>query len=139
MKIVLTLQGNVSGLREWDEFAAARATQVMLYLRLGQLQMAEQVLDQLLPIPVRTVGFYAPLPTICALALLAAEQGDSGQAVELYTVASNSPLGSNSRWIQDVVGTQIDALIATMDPDSYQAARARGQTRDLYGTLTALL
>jgi hypothetical protein len=71
--------------------------------------------------------------------LLLADQGEKERAVELYALAARYPRVANSHWFDDIVGQHIAAVAATLPPDMVEAARARGQTRDLEATVAELL
>jgi hypothetical protein len=68
-----------------------------------------------------------------------AAEGQELQAVELYALASRYPFVANSIWFADVVGQKIEAITATLPPETVTAAQERGRARDLWETATELL
>jgi tetratricopeptide (TPR) repeat protein len=85
------------------------------------------------------IGFVPLMVALSGLALLAADEGEAGRAVELYALATRHPLVSNSRWFEAVAGNHIAAVAATFPPDAVAAARERGRARDLEATVAELL
>jgi predicted ATPase/DNA-binding CsgD family transcriptional regulator len=83
--------------------------------------------------------FLELMTVLAGIALLLADEGQVERAVELYALASRYPFVANSRWFEDVAGSQITALAANLPEAAVTAARQRGQARDLDATLTELL
>lgn len=82
------------------------------------------------------------MPLLFALplvALLLADQGEQERAVELYALASRYPFVANSCWFEDVAGSHIAAVAATLPPEVVAAAQDRGRVRDLEATVAELL
>jgi len=108
-------------------------------LGLGDTHQAQRHLRQALQTATQIQAF---LPTILALvvtALLLAERGERERAVELYALASRYLYVANSRWFEDMVGKQIEAIAATLPPEVVVAAQARGRARDPGATAAELL
>jgi tetratricopeptide (TPR) repeat protein len=114
-----------------DAVAGTRATQAITALRLGRPDLAKRCLCESVSTVVEVGGYYSPMPTLCALALYLAHRGSEERAVELYALASCSPLVANSRWYEDVAGRHIAATAAALPPDVVAAAQERGQRQDL--------
>ena len=76
-------------------------------------------------------AFWSLICAMPACALLLASQGEAARAVELYTLASQSPYVANSRWFEDVFGKHIAAAAERLPPEVVAAARERGRARDL--------
>jgi hypothetical protein len=74
-----------------------------------------------------------------AFALLLVDSGEPARAVDLYTLASQSPFVANSVWFDDVAGKHIAAAAESMSPDVVAAAQERGRARDLWETARELL
>ncbi len=74
-----------------------------------------------------------------AIALLLADQGEVGWAVELYALASRYPYLGRSRWYQDLFELSITKAAAALPPGSVKAAEERGRSRDVMATLSELL
>ena len=70
------------------------------------------------------------------LAVLLARSGKTGQAGELWTLASSYPIVANSRWFDDVAGKHI---CATAPSHTGASAQARGRSMDLWDTAARLL
>jgi tetratricopeptide (TPR) repeat protein len=77
--------------------------------------------------------------SLAGLALLSASEGRVERAVELYALASRYPFVANSRWFADVVGQHIAAASAPLAPNVIDAARERGQARELDASVAELL
>ncbi len=74
-----------------------------------------------------------------AMALLLAGEGENERAVELYALASRFPLVAKSRWFEDVAGTQLAAVAATLPAERVAVLQERGRARDVEATATELL
>lgn len=76
---------------------------------------------------------------MAGIALLLADQGESERAVELHARLTVQPMAatSQSRW--DLVGKHLAAVAATLPAERAAAARARGQTGDVWIAASALL
>ena len=81
----------------------------------------------------------AALQALPAVALLLLDDGAPERAVELYALTSRYPYVANSRWFADVAGDDIAAAAESLPPDVVARARERGQARDLWVTVEALL
>ncbi|MEJ2211821.1 MAG: tetratricopeptide repeat protein [Anaerolineae bacterium] len=77
--------------------------------------------------------------SLAGLALLSASEEKAEEAVELYTLAARHPFVANSHWFEVVIGRQIAAAAGTLPEDVVQAARDRGQARDLDASVADLL
>jgi tetratricopeptide (TPR) repeat protein len=121
----------LSKLLQWDEVAAAGATQAVVALRRGRLTLAKQCLCESVRAVVEVGGFYSPMPTLSAMALYEAHRGREERAVELYALARCSPFVANSRWYEDVFGQPIAAIGAALPQAVTAAAQERGRSLDL--------
>jgi hypothetical protein len=83
--------------------------------------------------------FLELMTVLAGIALLLADEGHIGRAVELYALASRYSFVANSRWFEDVAGSQITALAANLPEAAVTAARQRGRARDLMATVEELL
>lgn len=77
--------------------------------------------------------------TFTVAACLHTVQKEPEQAITLYALAQQQPFIANSRWFADVVGKRITAVAAHLSPEAIAAAKARGQTMDLWETADSLL
>jgi tetratricopeptide (TPR) repeat protein len=94
---------------------------------LGNQVKARQHLSEALGI-VLTIGAFIPsLFLMPMVSLLLASQGEAEQAVTFYTMASRYPFVAHSCLIQDLVGPNMATAAASLPPDVYQQAIARGQ------------
>jgi hypothetical protein len=73
------------------------------------------------------------------VALLLLDAGETERAVELYTLAVRYPVVGNSRWFLDLAGQEITTAASVLPPEVVDAARGRGQARDLDTTVAKLL
>ena len=76
---------------------------------------------------------------LVAAARLLADEGEMERAVELYALASRYPFVANSRWFEDVAGSQIAAQAAALPEMVLAAAKERGHARDLHATVGEIL
>jgi tetratricopeptide (TPR) repeat protein len=76
---------------------------------------------------------------LAGAARLLADEGEGERAMELYALASRYPFVANSRWFEDVAGSQMTALEARLPVAVVTAARERGQARELDATVGELL
>jgi tetratricopeptide (TPR) repeat protein len=118
--------------------------------RMGDEDRAQRALvESLLPGDGRG-ALYPVLYALPAAALLLADREHIVPAIELYALASRSPVVANSRWFEDVAGRQIvgrqiaahterGAAAATLPSDAVAAAQERGRSRDLWATVRELL
>jgi predicted ATPase/DNA-binding CsgD family transcriptional regulator/tetratricopeptide (TPR) repeat protein len=108
-------------------------------LGLGQLAEAREHLVATLDWARQAQRFPELLTCLCGLAFLAAQEGEAERAVELYALAARYPFVANSRWFEDAIGWHIAVAADSLPPDVVQAARERGQARDLDVTVAAWL
>lgn len=83
--------------------------------------------------------FTGVMLSLAGLALLLVNEGEAERAVELYALAERYPLVVKSRWFEDVIGRRISVVAATLPPDVVDAARERGQARDLDASVAELI
>jgi len=86
----------------------------------------------------------AALQSLLAMALLLLDAGgrvppDVARAVELHALAARHPYVANSCWFADVAGRELAAAAEALPPEAVAAARERGQARELWPTVEALL
>jgi tetratricopeptide (TPR) repeat protein len=105
---------------------------------LGRLTEARQYLRKALGNPAEGKLPSERLAPVVAAAALLADEGQVERAVELYALASQYPLVSNSRWYEDVAGKHIAALAADLPREVVVAAQERGRARDLGATVKEL-
>jgi len=123
----------------WHDASRALAKLGVAVLRLGELEQARQCLRQSLQLASEITHPWILVHRLLGTALWLAEQGEHERAVELYALASQCPLVSNSRWFEDVYGRRIEAVAAGLPPDVVTAVQERGRTRDLVTTTAELL
>ncbi|UCC63660.1 MAG: hypothetical protein JSV36_00950, partial [Anaerolineae bacterium] len=123
-----------------DREAVGRALAVLGYAARGlrHLDQAGLHLHKVLETAAEG-GFTTLMLALPAVALLLADRGEVGRAVELYALASRYPFVANSRWFEDVAGKHIAVAAATLPPDVVAAAQERGRARDLDATVAELL
>jgi tetratricopeptide (TPR) repeat protein len=106
---------------------------------LGKISQARQCLADALQTSLENQFFFTRIKAIALAARLLVEQKKPEQAVELYALASRYPHIANSSWQEDVAGRRIAAASADLPPEVVEAAKARGQARDLEATVAELL
>jgi tetratricopeptide (TPR) repeat protein len=122
-----------------DDIACALAVLAYAARGLGQRAQARGYLSSALR-TVAEIGIPMPLLYgLPALALLLADQGEGERAVQLYTLASRYPIVAHSRWFEDVAGSHIATVAASLPPDAAAAAEERGPAHDLKATAAELL
>jgi tetratricopeptide (TPR) repeat protein len=101
---------------------------------LDQPARAGQCLCEALRLSTRAAGQEAAqslMLALPALALLEVDLGHKARAVTLWAWASQYPFVAHSSLFEDLAGRQISAVAAGLPPEEVDAARARGQRRDL--------
>jgi len=83
--------------------------------------------------------FYSLVNALSGIALMLADDGELERALELYTLALKHPFVANSHWFEDVAGRQIAANTANLPPQVAEAARAKGDSLDLWQCAGELL
>jgi tetratricopeptide (TPR) repeat protein len=106
---------------------------------LGNISEAQQHLYEALEIAVEIGAFIPLLYLMPIVPLLLADQGKLERAIELYSLAICHPFVSNSQLFEDIAGKHIAAVAATLPSDVVEAAKARGQAREMWGTASELL
>lgn len=82
---------------------------------------------------------YALFYTLPLVALLLASEGQLGRAVHIQALAWHIPYVANSRWLFDAAGRRLESLASSMPPDELAAARAEGESLDLWETAAELV
>jgi hypothetical protein len=106
---------------------------------LGQTARAREHLGAALRIASETHGHRAALHSLPAAALLLVDDEEMEKAVEVYALASRYPFVANSRWFEDVAGREIASASTALSTEAVDAAKERGQARDLWATVEELL
>jgi tetratricopeptide (TPR) repeat protein len=105
----------------------------------GDLDQSRRHFRQLLTEGLRRKDFLYLLFALPGLVLYLARRGEVERATTIWTLAQCYPLVANSKWYEDVVGREMEALAASMPPEVAEAARERGRLLDLWETAGALL
>jgi hypothetical protein len=71
--------------------------------------------------------------------VLLAEQEEVAYAPQLYVLLCVTPHCASSAWWRDMVGAQMEAMIAQTLPELVEAARQRGRSLELRQTATGLV
>jgi predicted ATPase/DNA-binding SARP family transcriptional activator len=122
-----------------DDIARALAVSAYAARGLGQVAQARAHVASALRTVIEIQGPMPLLYGLPALALLLADEGEGERAAEVYAIASRYPLVAQSRWFEDVVGSHIAAVVASLPLDVLAAARDRGQARDPEAAVPELL
>jgi hypothetical protein len=107
--------------------------------RLGQPAEARRHFCRALRGGIRAQAGKLLADTLAPIALLLADRGEAGRALELYALASRHAHVACSRWFEDMFGRHIAAATAALPPDAVVAAQERGRAGDLYATAAELL
>jgi tetratricopeptide (TPR) repeat protein len=105
----------------------------------GDLEQSRRHFRQLLTEGLRRKDFLYLLFALPGLALYLARRGEEERATTVWAQAQCYPLVANSKWYEDVVGRELEAVAASLPPEVAEAARERGRTLDLWETAEALL
>ena len=97
----------------------------------GQITKAHQCLIDGLRVALDSNFLRAKLEALLLAALLLIEEDNPILALELYTLASRYPIVANSRWYDDVAGQHIIKVVDGLPSAVVDAAKKRGQQRDL--------
>jgi predicted ATPase/DNA-binding SARP family transcriptional activator len=136
------LEECVAVFREVDQqldLGTALAELAHAALGLGQLDRARANLYEGLRTVAGVESFRACAFLVAKVALFLAESGESERAVELYALASRHPYIGESQYWDDIAGRHIATMSAGLPPETVEAARERGRTRDLGATVAELL
>jgi tetratricopeptide (TPR) repeat protein len=79
------------------------------------------------------------LEAMAAAAAVLAERGEAERAVEIYALLNRHEFVANARWFADVFGQVVEKAAAHLPPDTVAAAKARGETLDLWQAARELL
>jgi predicted ATPase/DNA-binding CsgD family transcriptional regulator len=124
--------------RFWpSEAAEFLATRAYLHLREGDRQCARLWLRRALRSATASHSYNSCHFALPAAALLLAPSQPE-RAVELHALSQTYPLIASSRWFADVAGRRLEEIAALLPPAVAAAARARGQTLDLWQIAAAL-
>jgi tetratricopeptide (TPR) repeat protein len=123
--------------REWLAWSLAALGRASFDL--GNHSEAKQHLYEALGIAVEIGAFIPLLYILPIVSFLLADQGEVERAIELYSLASQHPFVSQGQLFEDIAGRDIAALAASLPSDVVEAAKARGQARDMWNTASELL
>jgi tetratricopeptide (TPR) repeat protein len=119
-----------SKLNQRTEWGTALATAAYAARTASDGDQARQLLTQALQVPTPE-AFYPRAVALPVLALLLADQGKVERAVEAHILAAHVPYIAHSRWFHDVAGRELEALAASLPPETVAAAQQQGQALDL--------
>jgi tetratricopeptide (TPR) repeat protein len=106
---------------------------------LGNISEAHQHLYEALMIAVEIGAFIPLLDIMPIVSLLLADQGEVERGIELYSLANQHPFVRQAQLYEDIAGRHIAALAESLPPDVVEAAKARGQAREMWDTASGLL
>jgi tetratricopeptide (TPR) repeat protein len=118
----------------WSLAALGRASHA-----LGNRSEAQHHLYEALEIAVEIRAFIPLLYIMPIVSFLLADQGEVERAVELYSMASQHTFVSQGQLFEDIAGRQIAALAASLPSDVVEAAKARGETLEMWEAASGLL
>jgi tetratricopeptide (TPR) repeat protein len=122
-----------------DDIGQTRACLGYSARKLNQASQAQRHCYEALRLAVEKDSFLSLIHTLPCIALLFADQEDTERAVEIYALAATMGIVMNSKWFEDIAGTEIARLAEKLPPDLAAAARIRGQSMDLWATAVNLL
>ncbi|UCC53015.1 MAG: hypothetical protein JSV68_03430, partial [Anaerolineaceae bacterium] len=105
---------------------------------LGNLDLAQEYVNESLQTAVETRYEYSVLTALNGAALILADRDEKGRALEIYGLTSRYPVTGESPVTRQVIGRHIVAVAETLPPDIAKAAMARGRELDLWETATAI-
>lgn len=83
----------------------------------------------------------APLETFMQIAFILGQMDERWareRAIELFSLATRYPYVSNSRWLMDTAGYEINRSISELPADFVRSHQARGRVLDVWNTAAAL-
>jgi tetratricopeptide (TPR) repeat protein len=125
------------GQREW--IARSLAALGRASYALGNRSEAQQYLYEALEIAVEIGAFIPLLDIMPIVSLLLADQGEVERGIELYSLANQHPFVRQGQLYEDIAGRDIAALAASLPSDVVEAAKARGQAREMWEAASELL
>jgi len=132
------LQNSLEAARSHNQFILTTmplADLAYTYRTLGQPEQARRCLHECLADASRIGSFRLAIHSLPALALLEADHGNLGRAVELYALACHYPYIANSKWFEDIAGQEIACLATSLPPEVVAEAQARGSDLDFWGAV----
>jgi tetratricopeptide (TPR) repeat protein len=105
----------------------------------GDSRLARDHLTSALRSGVEHRSILALMKCLPIAALLAADDGNSRKAIELYGLAQQFGYITNSRWFKDIACRELDEARASLPVDVAAAAETRGRHLDVWQTAVALL
>lgn len=119
--------------------ALPRAVLSYVSRSLGEGQAAR---DYLLSALRSGIEYGSIMPLMICLpiaALIAADEGRPGRAVELYSLAQQFRHIANSCWYDEVACRELTAVLASLPPEAAAAATTKGRALDIWTTADQLL
>jgi tetratricopeptide (TPR) repeat protein len=127
------------GIKERENIAWSLAGLSRASYALGNTPEAQQHLYEALEI-AREIGAFIPILYIMpVVSFLLADQGEVERGIELSSMASQHPFVREGQLFEDIAGRHITALAASFPSDVVEAAKARGEARDMWETASELL
>ena len=122
-----------------DELAFALGHLALVELGLNQVDQACQHLSEALEINCKTHGMFSAIICLPASAVALARMGKVEKAIEVQAMMLRHPAVANAPWYEDTCWQHVVAAATILSPEVVQAARERGQQRDLFATVEELL
>ena len=99
---------------------------------------AWKCLQETFPSILTTRSFFPLLRSLPLIAVLLLDREETGQAIELYSLARCYEYVNASRWYQDLVGEKIDRQAANLPKERLTELVLRGKNLDLWQTAERL-
>lgn len=108
-------------------------------IKIGDLSEARTQLKDALQLGVKTRAAMPIWEGLAAASLLAVVEGRSEQAVVLFARSTQEPIIGRSHYFAKVVGEQITACEASLQPDEVERLKGQGRAMDMWETAASLL
>jgi hypothetical protein len=113
--------------------------QAYAWRQLGQLQQARKKAVNGISAASATRAFHPVVVALPIAALLLVEEGEVILALELDALAQQHGHVARSRWFRDIAGRELEAAAAAVPPEVANAARERGERRELWETAAEMV
>jgi predicted ATPase/DNA-binding CsgD family transcriptional regulator len=105
----------------------------------GDRPRARHYLERALRLSIDSRSIFTVIYCLPVAALLAVDDARTAQAAELFSLSQQFGHIANSRWFREIANRELDEINASLSPEAASAARARGQSLDLWSTAQNLL
>ena len=121
-----------------EQLSQALAAAGCAALLSGAAQVARQQLIEALQLAQEWQLSVARAMALPAVSLLLAKMGESARAIEIYELARRDLFVAKSRWLEEVIGRHILALVDSVPADQVAIAKARSNEGDSWKSVNEL-